>query len=131
MTEKRESLFASFIDPPVRGDNFTTDHGGLHSFDGAAATTFTESDVAEVLYHGHSGEDWDGTEAAVIRLNDGRIVAWESVWGPTGSGFCEDAYGGDAEVWFAKPESLNRLVLQALTDQGRRLCGIPAEGFPE
>lgn len=89
-----------------------------------------ESDVAEVLFHGTDGEGWDGTEAAVVRLKDGRLAAWESVWGPTGSGFSEDAYGGDAEVWFAHADDLHRLVLQALTDYGRELCGIPVTGLP-
>lgn len=99
------------------------------SIDGADTTLPTKDDVAEVLYHGSSGPDWDGVEAAVVRLNDGRLAAWESTWGPTGSGFSEDAYGGDAEVWFAPDDALNKLVLQALTDTGRRLCGIPKEGL--
>lgn len=122
-------LLADFRDPPVYGDDFTSDHGGLMSFDGTATDTFTAADVVEVLYHGESGGHWDGNEAAVIRLADGRIAAWQTWWDATGSGFSLDAYGGDTEVWFAKPESLNRLILQVLDDEGRRLCGIPAEGL--
>ena len=123
------AAWSDLIDPPVHGDRFTSDHGEIHSLDGASTELFTEADVAEVLYHGESGDRWDGVEAVVIRLRDGRLVGWETWWGPTGTGFCDDAYGGDAELWFAKSESLNALVLQALTDQGRELCGIPREGL--
>ena len=38
----------------------------------------------------------------MFRLNDGRWVAYESMWGPTGSGFSEDAYGGHVDIYFAK-----------------------------
>lgn len=124
------SLFQSFRDPPVYGDTFTSDHGGFRSIAGAEAGPFKESEVAEVLFHGNVGaDDWDGNEAAVIRLHDGRLVAWETWWGPTGAGFSEDAYGGTAELWFAPAGLLNTLVLQALTDEGRDLCGIPRDGF--
>jgi hypothetical protein len=124
------SLFENFCDPPCREDRFTLDHGGLLSIDGVKRSEFRESDVAEILYHGNDGADeWDGSEAAVIRLNDGRLVAWETWWGPTGSGFSFDAYGGDAKVWFAKPHNLKLLVLEALSDHGRMLCGIPQEGL--
>ena len=104
--------------------------GGYHSIDGTEVGPFAESDVARVLYLGNEGaDDWDGLEACVDELSDGRMVAWETWWGPTGSGFCEDAYGGDAEVWFSRSENLATLVLQALTDRGRTLVGIPAKGL--
>jgi hypothetical protein len=32
-------------------------------------------------------------------------------------------------VWFASAENLNMLILQALTDKGREMCGIPREGL--
>ncbi len=127
-----ESLFDKFRDAPFKSWNdnqFTDDHGALRSLDGVKASPFAIGDVAEVLYHGRTDDDWDGNEAAVVRLTDGRLVAWETWWGPTGSGFSEDAYGGDAELWFAGAENLSRLILMALTDQGRELCGIPREGL--
>lgn len=111
------------------GTEFTTDHGELHSIDGTSTDGFVAADIESVLYQGTTGDEWDGDCAAVVRLKDGRLAAWETWWGPTGHGFGEDAYGGDSEVWFAKPENLSKLVLQALTDKGRRLVGIPAEGL--
>lgn len=107
-------------------------HGSVHSLDGSD-TTMPENvgDVEALLYYGDSGDRWDGDVAGIARLKDGRLIAWETFYGPTGDGFCDDAYGGDADVWFAKPENLPKLVLQALTDQGRVLCGIPREGLPD
>ena len=45
---------------------------------------------------------WDGEAAAIVLLTDGRFCAWHSFWGPTGSGFSEDAYGGYTDVGFAR-----------------------------
>ena len=101
--------------------------GDFVSVDGAHVGPVEIENVAEVLYYGTTGRDWDGTEAAVMRLQDGRFVAYETWWGPTGSGFSYDAYGGDSNLCFAN--DLNALILSALTDAGRRLCGIPAEGL--
>lgn len=105
-------------------------HGTAHSIDGADTSMPTLVDVAELLYYGDTGDTWDGDVAGLARLNDGRLVAWESWYDATGSGFCDDAYGGDAEVWFAPSESIHKLVLSALTDKGRELCGIPRDGLP-
>lgn len=121
-------------DPPVTSwDNrFPNEPSHLRSLDGASADPFRAEDVAEIMYHGNTGaDDWDGNEAAVIRLRDGRLAAWETWWGPTGGGFSEDAYGGDADVWFSQPEHLRELIAQALTDHGREMCGIPREGLPD
>jgi hypothetical protein len=100
-------------------------HGFFVSVDGTEAGTIAEDEVAEVLYQGSSGDTWDGYEAAVIRLKDGRLVAWETWYGPTGSGFSEDAYGGDADVYFGR--DLSTLIKAALSDESRRLLGIPEE----
>jgi hypothetical protein len=96
--------------------------GRLVSVDGALTADFTAEDVAEVVASGESGDQWDGTVAAVLRLNDGRFVAYETFYGPTGSGFSEDAYGGDADLHFAR--SLEEVVRMGLTDDGRELCGL-------
>ena len=116
---------------PFGGQNkYGSWNGSYKSLDGTPTEPFNEEDVAEVLYLGQEGvDDWDGTEAVVIRMKDDRLAAWQTWWGPTGSGFSEDAYGGDTDIWFASKDNLNLLVLEALTDYGRELCGIPREGF--
>lgn len=111
-------------------------HGRLVSFDGTATDDFTESDIADVIAWGCTPpDDWDGTAAAILLLNDGRYVAYETFWGPTGSGFSEDAYGGDADLVFAS--TLDNATLFGLTDEGRALCkldsaaaGVPDEETP-
>lgn len=72
--------------------------GEFISVDGASTADFARCDVASVVAYGDSGPGWDGESAGIVRLNDGRVIAWESDWGPTGSGFCCDAYGGDANI---------------------------------
>lgn len=99
--------------------------GSVRSLDDTATDVFVEADVAEVLYQGETGDTWDGKCAAVFKLNDGRLVAYETFYGPTGDGFHEDAYGGDAELVFAS--DLRLLVNEALTDEGRRLAGVPKD----
>jgi hypothetical protein len=94
---------------------------------GCATGHVTEADVDALLYYGDTGDGWDGKAAGVARLKDGRYLAWETWWGPTGSGFSEDAYGGEAPIYFGL--DLKTLVLEALTDEGRRLAGIPVEGL--
>jgi hypothetical protein len=97
------------------------------SLDDTPASDFTEDDVAEVVAAGESGDRWDGTVAAVLRLKDGRFVSYETFYGPTGDGFSLDAYGGDADLKFgATLEVVQRL---GLTDEGRRLCGWDPEQF--
>ena len=96
-----------------------------HSLDGTATDEFRAQDIDEVLYQADTGDDWDGKAAAVFRLKDGRLIAYETFWGPTGDGFNEDAYGGNATLEFAS--ELRLLVNSALTDEARRLLGIPEE----
>ena len=104
-------------------------HGEVISVDGTEASVFVEEDVERIISAGDTGPGWDGKQAAVLLLKDGRYAAYETFMGPTGDGFHEDAYGGDANVYFGK--DLNKLVLTALTDEGRRLCGIPEAGYSE
>lgn len=112
------------------GKQWTTSwHGKVKRIGNVKVDLPCAEDVEEVLYEGESGDVWDGKCAALVRLKDGRLMAYETFYGPTGNGFYEDAYGGDAEVWFAHPRSLKTLVLQAFTDEGRRLLGIPEEGL--
>lgn len=100
-------------------------HGSYISVDETEAGSISIDDFDEVLYQGKTLDEWDGFSAAVIKLYDGRLVAWETLYGPTGSGFSEDAYGGDANVYFAK--NLSLLVKAALSDEARRLLQIPEE----
>ena len=78
-------------------------HGHWVSIDGCDATGFEPGADNELLVvaYGDSGSGWDGNAAGIVLLKDGRYCAWESKWGPTGSGFYDDAYGGDADVGFA------------------------------
>lgn len=95
----------------------------LTSLDGTAATDIVADEVAEVVASGVDNPDaWDGDVAAVLRLKDGRFVGYETTWGPTGSGFNKDAYGGDATLFFGA--SLDVVKTMGLTDEGRRLCGL-------
>lgn len=120
--------FDDLRDQPFREHAAWT--GGLKSLDGTEASQFTGADIATVLYSGQYGADeYDGAEAFIAELKDGRLVAWQTWWGPTGAGFSEDAYGGEADIWFASKENLSKLILQALDNQGRDLCGIPLEGL--
>lgn len=104
-------------------------HGEFKRVGNVKAGPFMPGDVQKILYAGEAGDDWDGTSVAVLALKDGRLVAWETIWGPTGNGFFEDAYGGDAEIWFAHSRHLKALINSALTDAGREIAGLPREGL--
>ncbi len=93
-------------------------HGELISLDGCPNHDFTMDDVDVVLGYGDSGDGWDGEAAGIARLKDGRYVAWESNWGPTGSGFDCDAYGGDADIAFALTPGR---ALEYLSERSREL----------
>lgn len=90
--------------------------------DVSANIEFTLDDVAEVIAYGETPDGWDGEVSGVVRLKDGRYVAWETFWGPTGDGFSEDAYGGDADITIAG--TLDAAIRFGMTDAGRRLCGL-------
>jgi hypothetical protein len=109
-------------------DSDGTWHGKRVSLDGVSVGDFMPSDIAEVIFQGQEpedGDDWDGKCVAVIKLKDGRLVAWETWWGPTGNGFMEDAYGGEEDLYFAS--DLRVIVNAALSDEGRRMAGVPEE----
>lgn len=76
--------------------------GKFISADEAPVDDFSRDDVDAVLAFGTTGDTWDGDTAGVARLKDGRIIAWESSYGPTGSGFSHDTYGGDADIIVAR-----------------------------
>jgi hypothetical protein len=94
--------------------------GGLVSLEGCPAHDFTRDDVAEVIAWGSTGDEWDGDTAGIMRLHDGRFVAWEATFGPTGNGFICDAYGGDTDIMFAATEEIAR---RYLGERARELLG--------
>lgn len=97
-------------------------NGRLVSINGTDTTDITPEDVAEVLAEYESGDQWDGSVAAVLKLKDGRFVTYETFYRPTGNGFSEDAYGGDADIHFAS--SYEDAVRWGLTDESRGWLGI-------
>ena len=92
--------------------------GSLLSVDGCDTKEFEESDVSEVLQFASSGDRWDGETAGMARLKDGRFISWEAGYGPTGDGFCRDAYGGEADINFATTEAA---ALGSLSESARSL----------
>ena len=92
--------------------------GELISADGASTKDFRRRDVADVLQYAKTAPGWDGETAGVIRLKDGRFVAWEADWGPTGDGFVCDAYGGTADLIFGHSQAA---VLNRLSERARDL----------
>lgn len=103
--------------------NRYTWNGRLVSINGTDTTDFTKEDVAEVVADYSSGDQWDGSVAAILKLKDGRFVTYETFYGPTGNGFSEDAYGGDADIHFAS--TYEDAVRWGLTDEGRTHLGFP------
>lgn len=103
--------------------------GQLLTFDDTSTTDFGKNDIAKVLAVNNTGDGWDGTGAAVVQLKDGRWVTWESMWGPTGDGFSEDAYGGDTNIFFAS--SIEYAICYGLTDEGRRILGLNIEDWSD
>ena len=92
--------------------------GRLISLDGASTDDFVDTELDEILAYGETAPGWDGNAAGVLRLKDGRFVAWESDWGPTGSGFSADAYGGTADIAFAHTPGK---CLEYLSEKSREL----------
>lgn len=93
--------------------------GSFVSADGTATSDVTIDDVAILLAYGEtSSKDWDGKTAGIAQLVDGRYISWESWWGPTGSGFNNDAYGGDADIIFAETEET---ATRAISESAREL----------
>ncbi len=93
--------------------------GKFLSLDDTVAGDFKGTDVWRVLAAGSDPSYGDGGAfAAVIQLHDGRWVAWESCCGCTG----RDAYGGDANVFFAS--TLEMAVMLGLTPDNRKYLGV-------
>lgn len=92
--------------------------GELTSPDGTPTDDFTRNDVARVVWFATTTPGWDGETTGCVQLRDGRFVAWEADWGPTGDGFFRDAYGGTSDLVFAKTE---KAALAAMSLRARDL----------
>lgn len=92
--------------------------GEIKAHNGVSDAMPMEDDVVEIIHDGEYGDRWDGVTYAAVKLKDGRYMAWESFYGPTGSGFSEDAYGGDAVVHFS--DDLEQIMQLAFSDETRR-----------
>jgi hypothetical protein len=92
--------------------------GEFISTDGTTTSDITEADVQEVLHYAKTSPGWDGETVGIVCLLDGRIVAWEADWGPTGDGFYRDAYGGTADILFSQTV---QAALAYISDQGKDL----------
>jgi hypothetical protein len=109
--------------PEEDGGGYSGWHGQLLTFDGTNTADFTEDDVDEIIAAAANGvHEWDGECAAIFTLKDGRFVSYESAWGPTGSGFSEDAYGGEANIYFAS--SKENAIRFGLSESGRTLLNL-------
>ena len=100
------------------------------SLNGCPAGEIFERDVAHYLIDAQEGDRWDGCGVCIVRLHDERYAAWECFYGPTGSGFCRDAYGGNADVWFAHDP---REFYGYFTDEARAImsrAGYTLEPMP-
>lgn len=94
-------------------------NGTCVSLDGSPTEPIDCAGAAEIIRYGVTRTmDWDGKEVVVLRLANGVYAGWETWWGPTGHGFCEDAYGGDTDILFG---ATAEIVLQHLTESAREL----------
>lgn len=99
--------------------------GRIESFDGTSCADFSGEDIAEIIAASSTDAEWEGEVAAVFKLSDGRYVAFETYWGPTGNGFCSDAYGGDANICVGA--TVESVIKFGLTDEGRLLLKLTLE----
>lgn len=109
-------------DNPWYRHQWTGEVRTFNNVDNTMVSKDPDEDIAFVYAAGTTSPDWNGQAAAIVLLKDGRWCAWSTRWGPTGSGFCCDAYGGDETVYFA--DNLETLRREALDAEGRALCGL-------
>lgn len=102
-------------DAPWNRDKWT---GELISVDGTSVEDFTMEDVEVLLAYGETPDDWNGSSAGVAELKDGRLISWESSYGPTGCGFRKNAYGGTADILFS---STVQTAVRCISEQSREL----------
>lgn len=99
-------------------------HGEVRTFDRAVTHDFEEldeDDVERIIAQFATPDQWDGYSCGIVLLRDGRYVSWHSFYGPTGDGFNEDAYGGNADVIISK--SLSTALRYGLDEESRIALG--------
>ena len=92
-------------------------HGKIYSMDNTPIDDFSSDDLEMVVWSYETPDEWDGEVSCVCKLKDGRFVSWETTWGPTGDGFCEDAYGGDADILMSS--SLRTAMVLGISEKVR------------
>jgi hypothetical protein len=104
-------------------------HGQIRTFDDTSVEDFMDEDLDTIVAYDETDDEWDGDVAGIALLKDGRFVTWETFYGPTGDGFSEDAYGGDADIIVSS--DLHTAVTLGLTDRGRARLGFADDPAPE
>ena len=97
-------------------------NGIISSLDDASTQDFGPDDCDEIIAEEEWGGRWDGYMAGVARLKDGRFIAWDDSYGPTGDGLSRDAYGGDATIYVG--ETLDTVVRFGLGEEARLRLGF-------
>lgn len=95
--------------------------GTIVSADGASDAMFCEGDVAEIVRFATTGNQFDGAVAVILRLSDGRLVAYDTSYASySGNDFTD----GNGVVFVA--QSIAPLI-RRLSDYGQRLINYESE----
>lgn len=106
------------VHPNPASDHRIAWTGEFFRADETPADDFTEADVKRLVrYVETAGDKWNGESVGVAELRDGRYISWAADYGPTGTGFVHDAYGGTADINFA---STAEAATNALPEQSRQ-----------
>ncbi len=115
-------------------------HGRVVSIDGLALETPVPDDpscVTRVLALSATpacdegayerGDYFGGHSVGLALLTDGRYIGWDSPMDVTGTGFHEDAYGGEADIFVAmSPVDILRHLGEQAVEQ-LRFASLPSE----
>lgn len=89
--------------------------GKIVSADGTSDAIFSEGDVAEIVKIATTGNQFDGTVAVIMRLSDGRLVAFDTSYASyAGNDFTD----GNGVVYVA---SSRAPLVERLSIYGQRL----------
>ena len=95
--------------------------GEIVSADGTSEAIFSEGDVAEIVRFATTGNQFDGAVAVILRLSDGRLVAYDTSYASySGNDFTD----GNGVVFVA--QSIAPLI-RRLSDYGQRLINYESE----
>lgn len=96
----------------------------VRSIDACSTNDFVEDDVVNVLAYGAEGRGCSGYVSGIVRLKDGRYVAYEQRWAFCTPGFCEEPCEFHktshfcATVWFT---SAPDVALSCLSEKSREI----------